>query len=135
MFSIRVKELFEPIVLRKQGDTFLLFSKAFSGETDLSVTLGDFTVKMQNWEEKSVLTENQCSRKELWCAADNYNNMCHICERTFKIRTLTKQLFTKHQILTKLQQISNIHKDDNFKYNWNFLDQLLLPYKFHGRDM
>ena len=22
-----------------------------------------------------------------------------------------------------------------FKYSWNFLDQLLPPYKFHGRDM
>ena len=22
-----------------------------------------------------------------------------------------------------------------FKYNWDFLDQLLLPYKFHGSDM
>ena len=30
LFSIRVKELFEPIVLRKKGDGFLLFLKAFS---------------------------------------------------------------------------------------------------------
>ena len=22
-----------------------------------------------------------------------------------------------------------------FKYNWNFLDQLILPYKFYGRDI
>ena len=33
---------------------FLLFLKAFSWETDLLVTLGDFTVKMQNWEGESV---------------------------------------------------------------------------------
>ena len=45
LFSIRVKELFEPIVLRKKGDGLLLFLKAFSWETDLWVTLGDFTVK------------------------------------------------------------------------------------------
>ena len=46
LFSIRVKELFEPIVLRgKKADGFLLFLKAFSWETDLRVTLGDFTVK------------------------------------------------------------------------------------------
>ena len=45
LFSIRVKELFEPIVLWKKGDGFLLFLKAFSWETDLWVTLGDFTVK------------------------------------------------------------------------------------------
>ena len=30
LLSIRVKELFEPIVLRKKGDGFLLFFKAFS---------------------------------------------------------------------------------------------------------
>ena len=30
----------------------------------------------------------------------------------------------------KLPQIIHI-----FKYNWNFLDQLLLPYKFYSRDM
>ena len=30
LFSIRIKELFEPIVLRKKGDGFLLFLKAFS---------------------------------------------------------------------------------------------------------
>ena len=45
LFSIRVKELLEPIVVRKKGDGFLLFLKAFSWETDLLVTLGDFTVK------------------------------------------------------------------------------------------
>ena len=31
--------------MRKKGDGFLLFLKAFSSETDLWVTLGDFTVK------------------------------------------------------------------------------------------
>ena len=45
LFLIRVKELFKPIVLQKLGDGFLLFVKAFSWETDLWVTLGDFKVK------------------------------------------------------------------------------------------
>ena len=46
LFLIRVKELFEPIVLRKKKATGLLvFLKAFSWETDLWVTLGDFKVK------------------------------------------------------------------------------------------
>ena len=30
LFSMKVKELFEPVVLRKIGDGFLLFVKAFS---------------------------------------------------------------------------------------------------------
>ena len=52
----RVKELFEHIVLQKKkpGDRFLPFLKAFSWETDLRVTLGDFTIKMENWEGTSV---------------------------------------------------------------------------------
>ena len=37
----------------KKGNEFLIFLKAFSLETDLWVTLGDFTVKTQNWEGKS----------------------------------------------------------------------------------
>ena len=46
MFSIRVKELFEPVVLKKKkSDRFRLFLKAFAWETDLWVTLGDLTVK------------------------------------------------------------------------------------------
>ena len=35
------------IVLRKKSDGFLLFLKAFSLETDLWVTLGDFTEKTE----------------------------------------------------------------------------------------
>ena len=29
------------------------------------------------------LTENQLSRNEMLCAADNHNNMCHICAKGF----------------------------------------------------
>ena len=36
-------------------------------------------------------------------------------QNNFKIRTLTKQLFAKYQILMKLPQISHIHKNRNFK--------------------
>ena len=35
----------------------------------------------------------------------------------------------------KLPQISYIHKNHILKYNWNFLDQLLLPYKSYGSGM
>ena len=29
------------------------------------------------------LTENRLSRNEMWCAADNYNNMCHYVQKSF----------------------------------------------------
>ena len=42
----------------------------------------------------------------------------------------------------KLPQISYIHQKKKkkkkkrfFKYTWKEIDQLLLPYKFYGRDM
>ena len=64
LFSAGIKEWIEPIVLwkkkkKKKADRFLLFLKALSSLTDLLVTLGDFTVKTQNLEGKSVgyLTE------------------------------------------------------------------------------
>ena len=84
MFSIRVKELFEPIVLRKKGDGFLLFLKAFSWETDLWVTLGDFTAENKKIGKGNLyLTENWLSWNEICCAADNHNNMCHTCAKEF----------------------------------------------------
>ena len=51
-----------------------------------------------------LLPLNRLSRNETWCASDNHNNMCHICAKSIKIWTLMKQLFTKHQYLTKLPQ-------------------------------
>ena len=47
LYSIRVKELWEPVVLRKKktDGVLLFFLTVFSWETDLWVTLGSFTVK------------------------------------------------------------------------------------------
>ena len=45
LFSVGIKELIELIVLWKKADGFLFFLKTLSSETDLLVTLTDFTVK------------------------------------------------------------------------------------------
>ena len=47
LFLIRVKELFEPIVLWRNCDGCLFVLKAFSWEIDLWVTLGEFELKRQ----------------------------------------------------------------------------------------
>ena len=84
MFSIGIKELFEPIVLWKKADGFLLFLKAFSWETVLLVMLDDCTVKKRkNGKGNLYLTENQFSRNEMWCAMVNHNHMDHICPKGF----------------------------------------------------
>ena len=42
--------------------------------------LSDFTVKSAKLG-REICTENQSSRNKMRCAADNYNNMCHICAK------------------------------------------------------
>ena len=64
----------------------------------------------------------------MWCVADTHNNMCHIYVKGF----LDSNFFNF------IDKILNFHKiAPNFtysqklyfiKYNWNFLDQLLLLY-------
>ena len=49
----------------------------------------------------------------MWCASDNHNNMRHVRAKEL-LDILIKQLFTKYQFLTKLPQISYIHKNHNF---------------------
>ena len=83
IFSIRVRELFEPIVLLEKGDRFLLlFLKAFSWETDLWIPVGDFAIKTQNLEGKSVLTKDRLGKNKMWSSTENHNYLCHPCTRT-----------------------------------------------------
>ena len=62
MFSIRLKESLEPIVLWKRPrQVFALFLKAFAWETNL----WDFAIKAkQNWEEKFAINKNTFGRNE-----------------------------------------------------------------------
>ena len=83
LFSIRVKDLFEPIVLGRKADGLLLFLKAFSWESDLWVTWF-YGKKCKTWKGNMNLIENRLSGNETWCAADNHNYMCHMCKRIFR---------------------------------------------------
>ena len=128
LFSIRVKELFEHVVL--------LFLKAFSWETDLLVTLCDFTVKKTSKIGKGnpYLTEIRWSWYKMRCAADNHNYM--MCKIIFLDLNFNWAVIDKIVIFTKLPEISHIHKNRIFKSIFEtFLDQLLHLYKFYGRDM
>ena len=50
----------------------------------------------------------------MWSAADNHNNVRHICAKELLDRNFNKKLFTKYQILTKMPQIAHILKNRNF---------------------
>ena len=57
-------------------------------------------------------------------------------QKNSKIRFWIKQLLAKHWFFKKLAKIVRNHKNLNFSSIVGiFLDQLLLPYKFHGSGM
>ena len=58
----------------------------------------------------------------------------HMCKRIFrfKLQAVTDKISNFHEIVPNS---TYSHKLQFFKYICNFLDQLLHPYKFHGRDM
>ena len=70
------------------------------------------------------------------CAADNHNYMCHTCAKEFLNANFNEAVIDK---ISKFHEIAPnstySRKSLFFKYFCNFLDQLLHPYKFHGRDM
>ena len=119
------------VFAQKKGDKFLLFLKAFSWETDLWVTVGDFTAKNGKSGKRNLyVTENQLRRDKIWCEADNNNNsMCHICAKELY------DLNFNQAVIYKISNFNKIAPNLTYKYNWNLLDQLFLSYKFHGRDM
>ena len=65
LFSIRLKQLFESIVL--------LFLKA-------KVIL---RLKRKISKGNPHLTENWFIKTEMWCATDNHNDTCHTCAKGF----------------------------------------------------
>ena len=99
--SFQFKELFEPIVLRRKGDGVLLFLKVFSWETDLWVTLVDFT----DGKKKNTHTKKQKTKQN--------KTKCGVR----KIITIICVTYTKvfldsnfNHIFTKLPQITHSQK-------------------------
>ena len=79
MFSIRVYESHEPIVLwgkknktkQNKNDGFPMILKAFPRETNLWVTLGTFAVKIQNFERKLLKSEAKRTGPYFWIILGN----------------------------------------------------------------
>ena len=61
--------------------------------------------KRKIWKGNLHLTENRLSRNKPWCAADNYNYMCHICATGFLDSNINKAVIDKisdfHKIASK----------------------------------
>ena len=62
--------------------------------------------------------------------------MCNICAKGFLDLNFIQAVIDKISFFQQIAQNFTYSQNSYFlKYNWNFLDQLLLPYKFYGRDM
>ena len=82
------------------------------------------------------LTKTQLGKNEMWCVTDNHIFTCHICAKGFYDTNFNSAVIDK---ISKIHEVApNVtysQKSYFLKYIWNLLDQLLLPYKFYGRDM
>ena len=84
LFSIRVKELSEPIVLWRKGRRVLaLFISIFLRNWSLSDARWFCGKKRKIGKGNLYLTENRLSWNVMCCASDNYNYMCHTCAKEF----------------------------------------------------
>ena len=62
--------------------------------------------------------------------------MRHVCAKELLDSNFNYAVIYKILIFKEIaQNFTSLQKSYFFKYNWNILDQPLLPYKFHGSDM
>ena len=122
--------------MKKRWRVLALFISIFLRNRSLSDARWFYGKKHKIGKGNLHLTKNRLSWNEMCCASDNHKLYVTHVQKNFKIRATIKQLLTKYQIFTILPQISHFHKYCNFSSIFaTFLDQLLHPYKFYGRDM
>ena len=83
LFSIRVKELYEPIVLWRRRRVLALFKSIFLRNRSLSDARWFYGKKRKIGKGNLYLTENRLSWNEMWCTPDNHTYMCHTCAKDF----------------------------------------------------
>ena len=119
MFSIRVKELFEPTILKKKKRrVFALFKSIFLWYQYLSFARW-FTVKnVQIGRGDLYCIKYWLSWNEKCCAVNNHNNyMCHICAKGFLDPNFNQAVIVKTLTF------------------WKEIHWLFLPYKSYVKDI
>ena len=98
--------------------------------------LVDFTVEKRKTRKGNLyLTENRLERNEIRFVEDNHSYMCHIFAKGVLDSNFNEAVIDKISIFHEIAlNFTYSQKSHFFKCNWIFLDQLLLPNKFHGRD-
>ena len=134
LFSIRVKELSEPIVLWRKGDGFLaLFISIFLRIQSLSDARRFYGQTCKIEKGNLYLTENRLNWNEMCCASDNHNYMCHTCA----ILKFELQLSSSWQNIQFSRYCPKFHIFTKIVIFQVFLQlfRLFHPYKFYGRGM
>ena len=77
----------------------MFFLKAFSRETDLKVTPGDFAIKKRKIGKGNLyLTKNQNSRNEICCVEDYFNYISNMCKKEFSGSNFNNEVVGKISI-------------------------------------
>ena len=100
LYSIRVKELSEPIVLWRKAEGLALFIRIFSRNRSSDATWF-YGKKRQNWEGKSVFNWKSIKLKQNVLCFKNHNCICHICAKEFLDSNFNEVVIDK---------ISNFHE-------------------------
>ena len=120
---------------KKRRRVFAFFKSIFLRNRSLSNSTWFYGKNRKIEKGNLYITENWLSRNEMWCAVDNYNHVCHICTERFLNSNSNEAVINKIQLFKKLPENFTYSQKLYFKYNWKEINQLLLPYKFYGRDM
>ena len=122
--------------MKKRRRVLALFISIFLRNRSLSDARWFCGKKMQNWEGKSVF--NWKSIKLKWnvlCFRYSQLYVSHMCKRIFKFELQFSSYWQNIKISRYCPKFHIFTNIVIFKYICNFLDQLLHPYKFYGRDM
>ena len=137
LFSIRVKEISEPIVLKKRRQVLALFISIFLRNRSLSDARWFYGKKTQNWEGKSVFNWKSIKlKRNALCFRLSQLYGSHMCKGIFKFELQLSSYWQNINFSRNCPKFHIFTKIIIFQVSFpNFLDHLLHPYKFYGRDM
>ena len=122
--------------MKKRRRVLALFISIFLRNRSLIDARWFYGKKRKIGKGNLYLTENRLSWNEMCCASDNQKYMCHTCANEFfKFELQLSSYWQNIKFSWYCPKFHIFTKIVIFKYICNFLDQLLHPCKFYGRNM
>ena len=121
---------------KKKATGFCSFLKAFSWETDLWVTLGDFTVQKRKIGKGNLYLKSIKLKRNVLCCSKSQFCMLHMCERMFRFDLQLSSYWQNNKFSRNCPKFHIFTKIVIFQVHLHlFLDQLVYSDKFHSRDI